>query len=248
MKVSFRIIAALSSLLFLLSAGIYLNYYIDLQLLHKEMKALRESKQAIAASPGEGSKLAPLYEQNNDIVGWLSIEGTSIDYPVMQTPENEVYYLDKDFTKKDNRNGLPILDTACDFIRPSDNLIIHGHNMKNGMMFAELLAYEDEGFCREHPFIHFDTLYRPNCYRVVAVFYSQVYYSTDQVFKYYQFTEAGSRENFNQFINNIRSLSLYDTGVIPAYGDKLLTLSTCSYHTENGRFVVVARREADSAT
>ncbi|SHI99020.1 class B sortase [Desulfosporosinus lacus] len=259
------IAAVISASLFAVCAGILASSFMEHRALQWEMDALRKAKSTAAMSPCDmpkaflpepSSALLPqhpvilpglkmLYEQNNDMIGWLAIDGTEIDYPVMQTPDNEGYYLDRGFDKNAKKNGLPILDTACDFMWPSDNLIIHGHNMRNGAMFAGLFAYKDEMFCREHPFIRFDTLYRPGNYRIVAVFYSKVYNKTEQVFKYYQFTDAEDQESYNQFIKSIKALSLYDTGSVPEYGDELITLSTCSYHTENGRFVVVAKRDAE---
>lgn len=195
-----------------------------------------------------------LYKQNNDMIGWLKIEDTKIDYPVMQTPEDEGYYLDYDFYGEENSNGCLIMDTDStvgsgtalysytDGSKPSTNLIIHGHTMKSGMMFGDLELYEDEIYGKKHNLIQFDSLYEKRDYEVIAVFYSQVYMNTDEVFKYYKFFQADSGESFEDFYINIKNMSMYDTGVTAEYGDEFITLSCCSYQVEDGRFVVVGKR------
>lgn len=178
---------------------------------------------------------------NEDMAGWLQIPGTAIDYPIMWTPENEEYYLRRGFDGSRNSNGCLILDTDSCLDPLTTNLIIHGHNMKSGAMFGTLMDYEEEAYCREHNTI---TLYTKECqrnYEVIAVFFSQVYKKTDQVFKFYKFFQADTAEEFNDFYDNIKALSLYDTGVTAEFGDHFITLSTCAYHVENGRFVVVAK-------
>lgn len=178
---------------------------------------------------------------NSDMAAWLHIPGTEIDYPVMWTPADEEYYLRRGFDGSANRNGCLILDTDSCLEPLTTNLIIHGHNMKSGAMFGTLTDYEDEDFCKEHMQI---ILYTEECqrnYEVLAVFRSQVYKKTDQVFKFYKFFQVDTAEEFDDFYQNIKALSLYDTGVTAEFGDHFITLSTCSYHVTNGRFVVVAK-------
>lgn len=209
---------------------------------------------------GNGTKIVmlpeyeTLYEQNSDIIGWLRIEDTVIDYPVMQTMEDEDYYLSYDFNKKANDNGCLIMDTDSVVgvgtadnqyeggVKPSTNLIIHGHTMKSGMMFGGLRKYADENYGRNHSVISFDSLYEKREYELIAVFYSQVYLKKDNVFKYYRFFQADTQEEFDNWYENIKSMSLYDTGISAEFGDEFITLSCCSYHTEDGRFVVVGKR------
>lgn len=178
---------------------------------------------------------------NSDMKAWLQVPGTEIDYPVMWTPEDENCYLYKDFEGKKNNNGCLILDTDSCLDPLTTNLIIHGHNMKSGAMFGNLTDYEDEDYYQEHPRI---ILYTEQCqrnYEIIAVFRSQVYKKTDTVFKFYKFFQADTQEEFDDFYNNIKKLSLYDTGVTASFGDRFITLSTCVYHVTNGRFVVVAK-------
>lgn len=186
--------------------------------------------------------LATLYEQNLDLAGWLSIEGTVIDYPVMFRPDDRDYYLTHNFDRRKDKNGALFIQADCDPFQPGGNTIIHGHNIKSGNMFGDLNKYKDETYFREHPVIRFDTLYERGEYRIVAVFLSQVYRKNDSVFKYYQFLQADTEAEFDDFVSNIKALALYKTGVDAKYGDTFITLSTCSYHTENGRLVVVARK------
>ena len=108
-------------------------------------------------------------------------------------------------------------------------------------MFGNLPDYEDESYWQGHKNI---ILYTKECqrnYEVIAVFRSQVYKKTDTVFKFYKFFQADTQEEFDDFYDNIKKLSLYDTGVTADFGDRFITLSTCVYHVERGRFVVVAR-------
>ncbi len=182
-----------------------------------------------------------LYEQNPDLVGYLYIEGTNIDNPVVYTP-GEDYYLYRGFDGEDHVAGCLFVDHHNSVDPRDDNLIIHGHNMKNGTMFCDLLEYKSEDFYKAHKIIRYDSLYEAAEYEIVAVFVSQVYNQSDDVFKFYQEYDFEDEAAFNEFITNIRDLSLYDTGVTAQYGDEFITLSTCEYSREDGRMVVVARK------
>ncbi len=192
------------------------------------------------SEPAMLRKYAVLYQENDDLVGWLSIEGTGIDYPVLQCEDDE-YYLHHDFYGEDSRYGCLYVRDRAD-LDAGTNFVIYGHNMRDGAMFGDLDLYLKESFYLEHPTISFDTLYEERVYEIVAVFRSQIYHTEDEVFKYYQFYEADTREEFEDFYSNIKALSIYDTGVEAEFGDTFLTCSTCAYHVEDGRFVVVAKR------
>lgn len=194
-----------------------------------------------AKPPQMLSGLAGLYEENHDLVGWLSIAGMKIDYPVMQCDDNE-YYLSHDFYGNEDKYGCLFVKDIADVDMPTDNFIIYGHNMKDGSMFGDLDLYKKEAFYREHSIIRFDTLYEERTYEIVAVFLSRVYDTEEEGFRYYDFYEAETEEAFAYFYENIKSASLYETGVTAEYGDTFLTLSTCAYHEEDGRLVVVAKR------
>lgn len=185
-------------------------------------------------------KYTDLYEENNDLVGWLSIDGMNIDYPVMQNEDDE-YYLHRDFYGQESKYGCLYVRNRAD-LEDGDNVIIYGHNMKDGAMFGDLDLYLKEDFYEEHSIIEFDTLYEERIYEIVAVFRSQVYAADDDVFKYYKFYEAETQEEFEDFYKNIKELSVYDTGVEAQYGDAFITLSTCAYHVTDGRLVIVAKQ------
>jgi len=179
--------------------------------------------------------------QNEDMAAWIYIPDTVIDYPVMYTPGDENYYLNRDFNKNSNANGCLILDTDSSMDPLSTNLIIHGHNMGSGAMFGTLTKYENASYCNEHKYIYLYGKDYEHIYEVIAVFRSKVFYKTDVTFKYYKFFNATTQEEFDDFYNNIMAISVYETDLTAEFGDKFLTLSTCAYHVENGRFVVVAK-------
>lgn len=178
---------------------------------------------------------------NDDMAAWLQIPDTDMDYPVMWTPGDEEYYLYRGFDGSNDRNGCLILDTDSSLEPLTTNLIIHGHNMDSGAMFGHLPDYEDFDFYESHKTIILYTEELQRNYEVIAVFRSQVFKKTDQVFKYYKFFQADTQEEFDYFYQNIKKMSLYDTGVTAEFGDRFLTLSTCVYHVNRGRLVVVAK-------
>lgn len=227
--------------------GDYRNTIVRFEELKEYEKDSQQGADLSSEKKTEGVAISykRLFESNEDMIGWLKIPGTEIDYPVMQTMEDEEYYLHRNFFGEKDNNGTLILDTDSDITKTSNNLIIHGHNMRSGAMFAGLLDYEKEDFLKEHGLIEFHTKDEKRRYEVVAVFRSKVYNVEDKVFKYYQFFEAETQEEFDSFYNNIKELSLFDTGVVAEYGDEFITLSTCVYHTPNGRLVVVGKRMTD---
>lgn len=187
-------------------------------------------------------QLKELRKENSDIVGWLEIEGTSISYPVLQGQDND-YYLRHTYKGEYSINGSIFLDKDYDFSIQSSNLLVYGHNNKNGKMFEELINYESEEYYKEHPIIRFTTIEEDVKYEIIAVFKSRVYYQNEtNVFRYYYFINAENEEEYKYYIEESKKASLYDTGKTAKYGEQLLTLSTCDYSTENGRFVVVARK------
>lgn len=191
-------------------------------------------------SNGMLTRYYDLYQTNNDMVGWIKIDGTIIDYPVVYNENNNVYYLHRNFYKENSSSGVPFLDFQCNLQDWSDNLIIYAHNMRNGTMFHELLEYSKLGFWENHKIVKFDTMYVRCEYEVFAAFRTAV--GSEDEFMYYEFINADSKEDFDEYVKNCKDKSLYDTGITPEYGETLLTLSTCSYNTNNERFVVVARQ------
>ena len=186
----------------------------------------------------ESINLEKLYELNNDFIGWLEINGTNISYPVMQTDSNRKdYYLRKNFYKEYSQLGTPYIAEYCN-VQTSDNVIIYGHHITNYQVFGELEKYKKKEFYDNHKIINFNTIYENADYEIIAVFKTVAYTG----FKYYQFINSSSEDEFNTFIKRCKELSFYDAGKTAKYGDKLLTLSTCEYSAKNGRLVVVAKK------
>lgn len=181
-----------------------------------------------------------LYRINSDLRGWLTIDGTEIDYPVMQSEDND-YYLEHSFYRKKNKYGCLFVKNFVNIENPETNFIVYGHNMKDGAMFGTLDKFESEDYYKEHSEIHFYTFSELRIYDIVAAFQINLYDEEDE-FKYYEFYQAESQEQFEYFYKNIMDRALYDTGMKAEFGDSFITLSTCSYQTENGRFVLVGKQ------
>ncbi len=181
-----------------------------------------------------------LYEMNSDLVGWIKIDGTKVDYPVMQTPNEPNFYLYRDFDKADSARGSIFVREVCDVNKPSDNVTIYGHHMADGTMFKDINAYVDKSAWENNNLIFFDTLTEYHVYQIFAVFKTSA--NLGEGFTYHQFVDAESEEDFNEFVSTCKQLSFYDTGITPVYGDKMICLSTCEYSLDNGRLVVAAVR------
>lgn len=184
--------------------------------------------------PAEERKrdLSGLFAANSDCIGWLSIPGTAVDYPVMHTPDDPQKYLHRSFYGEYSYSGVPFLDSRCSF--DSSNLIVYGHNMKNGTMFSALRHYVNKDFYTEHPIIELETAEECGHYTVFAVMKSTANDS------WYSFITAENKEDFDEHMDSINAKALYDTGVVPLYGQQLLTLSTCYGSDKNGRLLILA--------
>lgn len=199
-----------------------------------------ETKEEQSVNIAEDIDLQKLYNINSDLVGWIKIDGTNINYPVMQ---NGNFYLRRNFHKNYSSCGTPYLAEYCG-LKTSDNLIIYGHHMENKTMFASLDNYKRYNFYKNHQYVKFYTLENgktiENTYEVIYAFKTIAY--SDSGFKYNSFYIANTEEQFNEFIGKCQELAFYDTGKTAKYGDKLITLSTCEYSQKNGRVVVVAKK------
>ena len=185
--------------------------------------------------------IAKLYNENPDLIGWIKIYGTKVNYPVMQTEKKRAdYYLRRNFYKEYSYYGTPYLAEICDILK-SDNLIVYGHHIRGNKMFGELEKYKSKKFYDEHKIINFNTIYGNYDYEIIAVFKTTAY----KGFKYYEFEKAQTKEEYNSFISECKDLAFYNTGKTAQYGDKLITLSTCEYSNRNGRLVVVAKRNSE---
>ncbi|MBE5917381.1 MAG: class B sortase [Pseudobutyrivibrio ruminis] len=186
--------------------------------------------------------LQDLYNENHEFVGILEVVDTDINYPVMQTPNDPEYYLRRDFYGNDSTAGTLFVDYRCDIVNPTTNTIIYGHNMRSGTMFGGLKRYLDYDYYQSHKTIIFKTLYEEQEYQVVGVGLSAVGYDDDDSYKYYDFINAVTGSELQEFLDNIQSLSVFDETIDISATDKILTLSTCNSYTEDGRMFVVAKR------
>ena len=186
--------------------------------------------------------LQDLYNENHEFVGILEVVDTDINYPVCQTPNDPEYYLRRDFYGETSTAGTLFVDYRCDIVNPTTNTIIYGHNMRSGTMFGGLKRYLDYDYYQSHKTIIFKTLYEEQEYEVVGVGLSAVGYDDDDSYKYYNFIDAVTGSELQEFLDNIQSLSVYDETIDISSTDKILTLSTCNSYTEDGRMFVVAKR------
>lgn len=242
--------AVICLLIFVVSIFQIISHYANAHKAEEEFAQLAEMVEQAEDMPEEDvdeteeqpplERYRELFNMNNDMAGWITVDGTQINYPVMYTPDNPDFYLKHNFEKEYSDYGVPYIAEHCDPIEPSDNVIIYGHHMKNGSMFTGLMEYESKEFYKNHKTVRFDTLTETAEYEIVTVFKTTVY--DDTGYKYYLFSNAEKPEEFTEYIKQCKSLALYDTGVTAEYGDKLITLSTCEYSRTNGRLVVVAKK------
>ena len=206
---------------------------------YHELKA--ESREdGSTEKPGSSAKRAveSLMSKNEDMFGWIDVEGTGIEYPVMFTPDDPEYYLRRDFSREYSMAGTPFIDGRTP--EESDNYIIYGHNMKNGSMFSELTRYSEEAYMREHPWITLTTSSGEKKYQVIAAFYLNMAMDRND-YTWFNYFILKDKEVFYEFTERISEASLYPMTANPVYGDRFITLVTCSYHDYDGRFVVIGR-------
>lgn len=182
-------------------------------------------------------QFAALHDQNPDLAGWLTIPGTPVDYPVMYTPDDRDYYLRRAFDGSDAASGTLFIATPW----TEGHTLVYGHHMKNGTMFGSLAEYADPAYWESHKTISFSTLYAQRTYEVMACFFAQAVVDEDN-FLYWDYADLSDPDRFTDYVSQVEKAALYDTGLTASPGDELLTLSTCSYHVTDGRFVVVAKQ------
>ena len=183
---------------------------------------------------------AELIQQNPEMVGWISIDDTGINYPVVQ--KDNTYYLTHGFDQSNNTNGSIFMDERCSSVSPTINTSIYGHNMKSGMMFGGLKNYLQAGYLESHKYIQFNTIYEKRTYEIVAVCLSEVQYQDEDAYRYYDFITSTSAKDLQDFVENVDTLAVYGNADGLTLQDKLLTLSTCNSYTEDGRLFVVAKQ------
>lgn len=202
----------------------------------KQMEPIQEVEK-------EDTKYKELKEKNPDFYGWLKIDNTSIDYPVMYK-DNE-YYLNHTFDLEEDIYGTPFIDEKCNIEERSDNLLIHGHSTLSGpegKMFDDLFNYKEKAYYEENKIIHFDTPEEKADYEIIMVIESRIMYKNETNYRYYNFIDAADEADFEYQMEELKKLTIYDTGVDAQYGDELITLSTCDTTRENGRLAIIAKK------
>lgn len=177
-------------------------------------------------------KVYDLMLKNKDCVGWLKVANTDIDYPVMLTKDEPEYYLRRNFNKSYSYMGTPFMDANCN-IGISKNLIIYGHNMKNGKMFASLMKFKNKEYFDEHQSVEFITPNEKAIYHIICV--AKV--KADD--SWYSFIDDLGEDDYNEKIKELYSKSLYRSNYEFGYNDEFLTLSTCEYSQNDGRLILI---------
>lgn len=244
-----KIIFILSAVIFVVSLGIIVNLcFIEPYQNASTLKEIEEVYYKEADSEEETGNLAALMAINSDIKGWIRINDTPINYPVLQSaPSDPIYYLHRNYKKERSGFGSIFLDSLCDPEKPSKNLILYGHNMRDASMFGHLIRYDDLNFYKQRPKITFNTLAKRSEWKIISVFKTNTLESQGKLFDYLKIDFAGDKD-FLDFVYDVKVRSILDTPVDIGKNDRLMTLSTCSSELKEFRTVVVARevREGES--
>ncbi len=187
------------------------------------------------------SQYAALHAQNPDFFGWIRIEGTKVNYPVMFSPQEPERYLHKDFYGNYAKYGVPFVDGVTD-VEHSRNLLIHGHNARSGILFGDLDKFLKKSFWEEHRYIHFDTLYEERVYEIVAVGKTSIQKEVSNTFPYHDYANIWDTESLSQYLEYAGRTAVFSMPNVMNKDNEILTLSTCAYHQKNGRLLIVANR------
>ncbi|MDR2163289.1 MAG: class B sortase [Clostridiales Family XIII bacterium] len=226
------------------SAILIVKYYAGAYREEKQVEGIRPVLQEWQAGgqklPGDPyiGRWKKLYAKNKDFVAWLKVPGTKVDYPVMQRKGSPEYYLHRDFCGERSASGTPFLAGICDIEKPSDNLIIYGHHMRSGLMFASLTKFTDKNFYRKHHEIMLLTRDGLKRYAVHSVFTAQVYTGSNDEFRYYDKADFAGEADFGRFMDEVKDRRYYSTDAKASFGDKFITLSTCEYSSRDSRLAV----------
>lgn len=259
-KVAENLILTICLITFALSVLVLLDRFLEQRHYKSEIKVLKElvygeedkadmtvkdrTKEHVTGS-GENlnareshRSFSEIRKLNPDFIGWIEIPGTQVDYPVMQSVQEPEFYIRRNFKKEKSVFGSIFADASCN-IQTSKNVILYGHHMKDGSMFALLDRYDSKSFYNSNKYLHFDTIYQTGSYEILGAFRISANIIDDQ---FIHMLSCDTRENFTAFIQYIKRNGFYDTGVTASYEDHLVTLATCQYVDKNGRFFLVAKK------
>ncbi|MEE1037881.1 MAG: class B sortase [Eubacterium sp.] len=226
MKILKKIVFCIAVCVFVFSGVTLFQYFNESKASQKEYI---EKKEVMT--------LEQLHTENQDLYGWISIEDTNIDYPVMFTPQDPEFYLRKNFQKEDAQEGVPFVDGRTD-MENSMSTFIYGHQMKNGYMFNNITKYDQEGFYENHKEVVLETIEEGK--KVYEVFAFGKTNTDAEDFNVYNYLNIYTADQYDEFIRGAKDLTFCETDLIPQFGEKIIVLSTCSYHHENGRYVLMA--------
>ena len=240
-KKAFKLILVLI-LLIIMSICIYCLYKenkenIKQENIYEDIIEIVEEKNNTKEDKENDIDIKKLYDINNDIVGWLKIENSNMNYPIMQNKTIKNYYLRRNFYKEYSYYGTPYLKEECN-LNSSDNLIIYGHHIKGQKIFGELENYRNIEYYKEHQTIKLYTLDDLKEYKIIYIFKT----IANTGFEYYSYMNFNDKSEFDTFNRNCKELAFFDTKVETTYGDKYITLSTCDYTSKNARLIVVAKQ------
>ena len=192
------------------------------------------------ADKKEKKTIAELQLENSDIVGWLQIPITNINYPVMWTPTEPEYYLYVDFNDEYSDSGSLFLSAGSDVGLPTYNWLIHGHNMKVGTMFHDLRMFRDKDFAIGNPTFTFETITGVKKFEVLGFLEVDLIGKNKTDFEYYKYDGMRTEEEYVEYINSFWEHASYTIADKPTYPKQLISLSTCGYDLDSEeRFVVL---------
>lgn len=243
-KILSRLITILCLSVFLYAAyglaDVFIDYYKNRQMLSDVQDIYYDNKSVKAADEDQGtdgirSGFDELLKHNEDVVGWITMDGTQIDYPILQT-DNNIDYLTKDYNDRVTRAGSIFLDYRNDITSEDENTVVYGHRMKDGSMFQHLTKFLNEDFLKEHPTFEYDTLYESYEAEIFSV------YNTLTDFNYIE-TDFSNEAEYAELLQQMQEKSKFRTDVDVNPDDQIITLSTCDYKLDEneGRLVVHAK-------
>ena len=243
-KIFYRITFVILLIIFLGSSFYLIQHLlIDPYINNKTMDEIKNTyyqdfpPSDVTSAENNGPDLLKLTAINGDIKGWIKINNTPIDYPVLYSD----YYLYHDYKKNYTRYGSIFLDNICILEDNPQNILLHGHHMNNGSMFAKICNYRNLDFYKQNPTFTFDSIYEKGTFKVIAAFITNTNPEHGEIFHYLQ-SEFKDKSNFLNYVYKVRMRSNINCPVDIKDDDQLITLSTCSYEMSDFRTVVVARR------
>lgn len=183
-----------------------------------------------------------LSKENDDLYGWITIEDTNIDFPVMFTPEDPNFYEDKNQEKEVCKSGGWWIWIDGNTTKDTENVIIYGHNMHYGMMFGSLKKYKKPSFYEDHKYIKFDTLYERGTYEIISVVKTKDYGEDESHYQFYDHMELDSEEEFQEYVDNAKKNAEFSIETTAEFGDRLITLSTCDGVNTDNRLLIIAKK------